>query len=114
MLCNNAYRPDYVATARTQITASVDAFRAVAVAADGDPALREAVDAFEPTFFNNLVLALHSHFTHRGRTVEGKDGNPANEVRIVCASLTENGGVLMHGHGDQAARRRLCARPRAR
>jgi hypothetical protein len=99
MLCNNAYSPDYVAAARAHIAASVDAFRAIDTAADGDPALRDAVDAFEPTFFNALVLALDGHFTHRGRTVEGKDGNPANEVRLLCTSLTENGGVLVADKG---------------
>src|SRR6476646_10720290 len=99
MLCNNAYSPDYVAAARAHIAASVDAFRAIDTAADGDPALRDAVDAFEPTFFNALVLALDGHFTHRGRTVEGKDGNPANEVRLLCTSLTENGGALVADKG---------------
>jgi hypothetical protein len=103
MLCNNAYHPDYVEAARAQIAASVDAFRALADAADGDPALEAAVEAFEPAFFNNLVLALDHHFTHRGRTVEGKDGNPANEVRLVCTSLTENGGVMV---ADKAIRLR--------
>ena len=99
MLCNNAYRTDYVEAARAQIAGSVDAFRTMAAAADRDLALRDAVAAFEPTFFNSLVLALDSHFTHRGRTVEGKDGNPANEVRVLCSSLTENGGVLLADKG---------------
>jgi hypothetical protein len=99
MLCNNAYSTDYVEAARAQIASSVDAFRTMAAAADRDPALRSAVAGFEPAFFNNLVLALDAHFTHRGRTVEGKDGNPANEVRVLCASLTENGGVLLADKG---------------
>jgi len=99
MLCNNAYPADDIDASRAQIAASVDAFRAIAAAAADDPALRETVAAFEPTYFNNLVLALDHHFTHRGRTVEGKDGNPANEVRVLCTSLTENGGVLLADAG---------------
>ncbi len=41
-----------------------------------------------------MVLSLDSHFTHRARALEGKDGNPLNEVRVLCNSLVQNGGVL--------------------
>jgi hypothetical protein len=99
MLCNNAYHPDYVTSSRAQIAASVDAFRTLAAAIGDDAVLGDAVAAFEPAYFNNLVLALDGHFTHRGRTVEGKDGNPANEVRLLCTSLTENDGLLVADKG---------------
>jgi hypothetical protein len=57
---------------------------------NGDP----AVGDLEPQFFNNLVLVLDHLFVHRLRKLEGKDGNPANEVRVLSASLMENGGIL--------------------
>ena len=50
---------------------------------------RAAVDAFVPRFFNGLVLQLDYSFVHRTRNLEGKDGNPLNEVRVLCSSLFE-------------------------
>jgi hypothetical protein len=32
-------------------------------------------------------------FMHRLRTTEGKDGNPLNEMRVVCSPLMLNDGV---------------------
>jgi hypothetical protein len=41
-----------------------------------------------------MVLILDTYFTHRSRTTEGKDGNPLNEVRVLCNSILENKRVL--------------------
>ena len=61
----------------------------IAVARDLDQAdgarLSSAIDVFEPRFFSNMVLVLDNCLRHRSRTMELKDGNPPNEVR-VCAT----------------------------
>ena len=54
----------------------------------------EALDSFEPLFFNHLLLALDRPFVERLRQVTGKDGNPLNEVEVLCESLMYNDGVL--------------------
>src|SRR5207244_13494263 len=48
----------------------------------------------ETTFFNNLVLKLEYMFVHRLTCIEGKDGNPLNEVRVVCNSILFNQSKL--------------------
>jgi hypothetical protein len=59
-----------------------------------DKKVGSALAAFGPLFFNNLLLALDRYFVHRVRLVAGKDGNPLNEVEMLCDSLMNNGGVL--------------------
>jgi hypothetical protein len=89
MLCMTTYDQSYVDDCRAKIASQVGAYRALASTAKGS-----ALDAFEPVFFNNMVLALDSHFAHRSRTLELKDGNPLNEVRVLCNSIMNNDGVV--------------------
>ena len=90
MLGRKSYDQDYIDQCRARIAAQVSAYDDVKAAVKDDAALA----AFEPLFFNGLVQVLDHCFVHRLRTVEGKDGNPLNEVRVVCDSLLLNGGVL--------------------
>jgi hypothetical protein len=45
-------------------------------------------------FFNNLILVLDRLYVHRLRIVTGKDGNPLNEVEMICDSLMNNNGIF--------------------
>jgi hypothetical protein len=90
MLATNSYPPEYVKQCRANVDDLVKAYRKVATAAKGDA----SVAKFAPLFFNHLVLALDEYFAHRVRAVEGKDGNPLNEVRVMAESILDNGGLM--------------------
>jgi hypothetical protein len=89
MLGVRKYQQSYIDKCRTRVAADISAFRALSAEGSG-PAMK----TFEPRFFNNMVLVLDELFVHRLRTVEGKDGNPLNEVRVLCESLMNNGGTM--------------------
>ena len=84
MLGVKKYSQEYVDGARVSIAAHAKLAKAA-----GGPAL----EAFDPIFFNNMVLALEMRFVHRLRGIEGKDGNPLNESRMLCNSIMEHGSV---------------------
>ncbi len=99
MLCMTSYSQDYVDTTRAAIDSQVAAYDALitkarSAAREGDSELADAIAGFEPLFFGHLVMALDNYFLHRGRAQEGKDGNPLNEVRILCSSLSNNDGLV--------------------
>jgi hypothetical protein len=98
MLSRNSYPKAYVEESRAKVDADSAAFKKLATAARKQAAdatkLAPAITAFEPVFFNNLVLVLENLFVHRGRGIEGKDGNPLNKVRVLASSLLEHGGVM--------------------
>jgi hypothetical protein len=98
MLSRTSYTREYVDACRERTASEVAAYRhlvATARAEAHDAArLDAAIAAFEPKFFNTLVIALDGSFMHRARGREGKDGNPLNEVRVVCESLMTNAGAL--------------------
>ena len=49
---------------------------------------------FDARFFNDQALVLEYMFEHRLSGIEGRDGNPLNEVRVLCNSLLLNNGKL--------------------
>ena len=94
MLGVSTYDQDYIDQCRDRVAAQVSAYEALATAARNGAKGGAAIDAFEPLFFNNMVLVLDALFVHRLRTKEGKDGNPVNEVRVLSESLMQSDGVL--------------------
>jgi hypothetical protein len=98
MLCANEYSQQYGDQCRASVAEHVAACRTLdartrSMVANGAQ-IDAAITAFESPFFNNLVLALDSHFVHRGRAIEGKDGNPLNEAKMLCNSIMSNGGTM--------------------
>lgn len=94
-----SYELAYVDQCRSSLSAKVATYRRLfeAITEEGagrEASLDQALIALEPVFFNDLLVVLDSHFAHRSRAVEGSDGNPLNEVRIICSSLMLNDGVM--------------------
>src|SRR5205823_7393078 len=81
-----SYPKAYIAACRARIEANLRAYRREV----GQKASKE----FENRFFNDQVLLLDYMFVHRLSGIEGRDGNPLNEVRILCNSILLNKGKL--------------------
>ena len=86
MLGMKKYSRNYIAACRARVDADLRAYRNLA----GNGRSKE----FEARFFNDQVLLLDYMFVHRLTGIEGKDGNPLNEVRVLCNSLLLNRGKL--------------------
>jgi len=93
MLGVRNYPQDYINGCRSRVEADLSNYRNLVGGATKAP-LSSTFETFEVTFFNNMVLVLDHFFVHRLRTVEGKHGNPLNEVRILCDALMHNNGVM--------------------
>jgi len=96
----NTYSQEYIDHCRSRVHQQLATYRGLvnAAKADGGAAhsgLDTAIAEFDATFFNNMVLVLDDLFVHRSRTKEKKDGNPLNEVRVLCNSLLLNDGALV-------------------
>jgi hypothetical protein len=86
MLAMKAYPREYVDACRARVDANLKAYRKqVGKAPTKD---------FEARYFADQVLLLDQMFVHRMSTLEGKDGNPLNEVRVLCNSLLYNEGKV--------------------
>ena len=96
MLAVKTYDPQYIDDCYSQMEAQLAAYKFLLAGADAAKTsqLRTAFESFEPLFFNNLVLVLDGYFAHRTRAIEGKDGNPLNEVRLLSTSILSHRAVL--------------------
>ena len=86
MLGMKTYTQDYIDACRARVDADLRAYRKQV----GKAPSKE----FEVRFFNDQVLLLDHMFVHRLTGIEGKDGNPLNEVRVLCNSILLNQGKL--------------------
>src|SRR5216110_1108160 len=86
MLGMKKYPKAYIAACRARVEANLRAYRRQVG--------RTASKEFENRFFKDQVLLLDYMFVHRLSGIEGRDGNPLNEVRILCNSILLNKGKL--------------------
>ncbi|MDP1819702.1 MAG: hypothetical protein Q8K58_07370 [Acidimicrobiales bacterium] len=102
MLAVSSYPKDYVDECRAQLAEQLRLYDGLLAAArDGGrkAPLNAAIEGFERVFFTTLVVVLDGYFAQRSRGLEGKDGNPLNEVRVLCTSLLQNDGRLLVDKG---------------
>lgn len=86
MLGMKTYPKPYIEACKARVAANLAAYRSLKSA--------DAQTGFETRYFNNQVLLLDYMFVHRLAGIEGKDGNPLNEVRVLCNSLLLNAGKV--------------------
>lgn len=86
MLGMKSFSKEYIAACRARVARDVEAYKAVQSLI--------ASKEFETTFFNSQIMLLDYMFVHRLSGIEGKDGNPLNEVRVLCNSILYNAGRL--------------------
>jgi hypothetical protein len=79
MLLRTGYDRTYVGACRESLGAAIEELRRVGASSAA---------------WTQLLPALDRWFELRNPKVEGRDGNPLNEVRVMAASVTENGSVM--------------------
>jgi hypothetical protein len=97
MLGRKDYTREALDHGKVEIKQQLAAYKKLVTAlssSTADKKVDSALEAFEPLFFNNMILVLDRPFVHRLRSVTGKDGTPLNEVELLCDSLINNKGVL--------------------
>ena len=99
MLARNSFPKEFISSCKSRVDADVQVYRDLMKSAGKQSA--PALAAIEPVYFNNLLLAMDASFTHRTRTLEKKDGNPLNEVRVLCRSIVENDALLIKDSRSQ-------------
>lgn len=89
MLCMNSYTQEYVDACHKKVDLQLSTYKnmVASVKMQDELEINPVIESFETEFFNHMVLVLDHYFVHRSRTIELKDGNPLNEVRILCDSI---------------------------
>lgn len=96
----NNYSQKYIDECRLKVNLQLSTYNDLIIAARkqeeaNNELLQSIINSFESNFFNNMVIVLDHYFCHRSRTKEMKDGNPLNEVRILCNSIMNNNNMML-------------------
>jgi hypothetical protein len=99
MLCVNNYSKKYIDECRLKVEDLIVSYRNLINTitkqnVQDEIRLNAAIESFESVFFNNMVMVLDNYFIHRSRAIEKKDGNPLNEVRVLCNSMMNNDNIM--------------------
>jgi hypothetical protein len=94
MLGRQTYTQKEIDDGRSAVQQQMAAYNVLIEAIGASKRSQPALEDFEALLFNNLTLMLDRRFVHRVRNVSGKDGNPLNEVELICDSLMNNDGVM--------------------
>ena len=97
MLGMKNYTQKYIDECRSKVDVELSAYEKLVAAAKSHSASVQALESFEATFFNNMVLMLDYFFVHRLSDIDGKDGNLLNEVKILCNSIMAVAGISTSG-----------------
>jgi hypothetical protein len=102
MLGMKRYSREFVDACRAKVDADVAAYDAEHAGMNV-----EASSRLETAYFNNMLLVLDYLFVHRLAAIDGKDGNPLNELRVLCDSILSNDGVMTAGAVSKASQMRF-------
>lgn len=95
MLCVNNYTQKYIDECRLKVNVQLSTYKNLKRQINTDAnKLNSTIESFETNFFNNMILVLDALFVHRSSTIELNDGNPLNEVRILCHSIINSNNKM--------------------
>src|SRR5713226_2538765 len=100
MLGMRNYTKEYIDACRSRVDSDLSAYRSLVAAAKPN-------GPFEAAFFNNMLLILDYLFVHRLPSTDGRDGNPLNEVRVICDSMLNNNNLMTSGTVSKASQMRF-------
>jgi hypothetical protein len=87
MLGMKNYTQKYIDACRSKVDVELSAYEKLGAAAKSHPASVQALETFEATFFNTMVLMLDYFFVHRLSGIDGKDGKEKERVKLSSTLL---------------------------